>query len=99
MRPGTPEVVVFHLPGTLAPLAGGRSRVVLEEPGRDVGSALRALAARHPGLRDRVLDERGAVRLHVNVFVGADNVRDTGGLETPLRPGAEVFILPSVSGG
>jgi sulfur-carrier protein len=92
-------VVVFHLPGALAPFAGGRSRVVVEGPGQDVGSALRALAMLHPGLCDRVLDERGAVRLHVNVFVGPDNVRDTGGLATPLPPGAEVFILPSVSGG
>jgi len=90
--------VLVHLPGVLAPLAAGRSRVAL---GRcsDVGAALAALFALHPGLRDRIQNERGEVRPHVNVFVGSENVRDLRGLETPLEDGAEVHILPAVSGG
>ena len=69
--------------------------MVLEEV-LDVGEALRALPA---GARDRVLDERGRVRPHVNVFVGADNVRDTGGLATRLADGAELHVIAAVSGG
>jgi molybdopterin converting factor small subunit len=46
------------------------------------------------------LTEEGRVRPHVNVFVGADNVRDLGGLEVPLPDGScEIAILPAVSGG
>jgi len=87
--------ITVHLPSPLAALAGGRKRVLLEGP-RDVGEALRALP---PGARDRVLDERGQVRPHVNVFVGADNVRDTGGLSTRLAEGAELHVIAAVSGG
>lgn len=57
------------------------------------------LGARHPGVRDRVLTEQGEVRPHVNVFVGDESIRYTGGLATPLGEGAEVSIVPAVSGG
>ncbi len=90
--------LIVHLPGVLAPYAGGRSRVTLEA-GPDVGAALAALFALHAGLRDRIQNERGEVRQHVNVFVGSENVRDLNGLATPLPDGAELFILPAVSGG
>lgn len=90
--------VVIHLPGALLPFAGGQSRVALEAA-PDVGAALRALYTLHPGLRDRVQNERGELRQHVNVFVGSDNVRDLDGLATALPEDAEVHILPAVSGG
>lgn len=61
-----------------------------------VDEALRALPA---GVRDRILDERGAVRAHVNVFVDGTSIRETQGLETPLRDGALVFVIPAISGG
>jgi molybdopterin converting factor small subunit len=54
---------------------------------------------RYPGVYERVCTEVGALRPHVNVFVGRDDIRWTGGLETPVREGSEVIILPSVSGG
>jgi sulfur-carrier protein len=87
--------VVVHLPGPLTPFAGGQPRLSLRAP-RTVGEALRELP---PGVRDRVMDEQGRVRPHVNVFVGAESIRDTGGLETPLGPGAELHIIAAVSGG
>jgi molybdopterin synthase sulfur carrier subunit len=91
--------VVVRIPGPLQPFSGGRPEVVLAERPRTAGDALRALFAAHPGLRDRVVDEQGKIRQHVNVFVGADNVRDRDGLRTPLREGDELSILASVSGG
>ena len=90
--------VVIHLPGALLPFAAGQSQIALEA-GPDVGAALRALYALHPGLRDRVQNERGELRRHVNVFLGTDNVRDLAGLATALPPHAELHILPAVSGG
>jgi molybdopterin converting factor small subunit len=50
-------------------------------------------------VRDRVITELGEVRPHVNIFVDGESIRDTGGLAAPVRDGAEIFILPAVSGG
>jgi len=91
--------VTFVLPGPLHPLAGGREEVTVDAAAARVADALAALWAVHPALRDRVMTEDGRLRPHVNVFVGRDSVRHTGGLDTPLRDGAEVAILPAVSGG
>ena len=91
--------VTFILPGPLHPIAGGREEITVEAPAPRVGDALRALWSVHPALRDRVMTEEGRLRPHVNVFVGRESVRHTGGLETPLADGAEVAILPAVSGG
>jgi molybdopterin converting factor small subunit len=91
--------VVVQLPGYLSALAEGRGRVVLAVVPATVGDALTALFAAHPALRDRVTDERGRVRRHVNVFVGGESIRYTGDLATPLKDGAEVTILPAISGG
>jgi sulfur-carrier protein len=53
---------------------------------------------RHPGIRERLVDESG-LRRFVNVYVGDEDVRFLGGLETPLDDGATVTILPAVAGG
>ena len=53
----------------------------------------------YPGVRDRVVTEQGQVRPHVNLFVGAESIRFTGGLATPLADGAVMSIVPAVSGG
>lgn len=47
----------------------------------------------------RLRDEAGMLRRHVNVFVGADNIRDLDGADTVVSDGAEVTLLPAVSGG
>lgn len=64
-----------------------------------VGSVLDALAVAHPALERRVRDEVGRTRVHVNLFVGADNVRDLDGLSTVITPGDELSIIPAISGG
>ena len=87
--------VVVHLPGPLVSFAGGRRHILLPDP-RSVGEALRALPE---GVRDRVMDEQGRVRPHVNVFVGSESIRETGGLETPLDGEVELHIIAAVSGG
>ena len=92
-------MIVVVLPGYLAELAGGRGRVELSGTFATVGEALEALAAARPALRDRIQDERGEVRQHVNVFVGHESIRFTGGLETPLPVDAEIHVIPAVSGG
>jgi molybdopterin synthase sulfur carrier subunit len=91
--------VTFWIPGPLRSLAGGRSHVEVETPGRTLQEALEALFAVHPGIRDRVLTEQWEIREHVNVFVGKSEARSTGGLATTLANGTEISIIPAISGG
>ncbi len=90
---------MFHIPGFVREFAGGRARVTLAASPATVGEALAALWLLYPGVRDRVVTEQGEVRPHVNLFVGAESIRFTGGLATPLADGAEISIVPAVSGG
>ena len=53
----------------------------------------------YPGLKDRLCDESGELRRFVNVFVNGEDVRFLSGLETPLKAGDEVSIVPAVAGG
>jgi len=95
-------LVDLRLPGALRPYAGGQRAVVVtlpEPPPATVGRLLETLGSDHPGVRQRVLDELGTLRPHVNVFVNGESVRYLRGLDTPLRDGDEVTILPAVSGG
>ena len=91
--------VSYYIPAFLRTFTGGKDRVDLDASPVTVGEALAALCEAHPGVRDRVLTEQGQVRQHVNVFVGDESIRYTGGLDTPLAEGVEIAIVPAVSGG
>jgi molybdopterin converting factor small subunit len=95
--------VRVRVPTALRELVAGAQTVTVDvEPGGDnvtVGSVLDALAVEHPALERRVRDELGRTRVHVNLFVGADNVRDLDGMATPITPGDELSIIPAISGG
>ena len=102
--------VRVRVPTALRELVGGAQTVDVDVVGAagsadasgdpvTVGSVLDALAVDHPALERRVRDELGRTRVHVNLFVGADNVRDLEGLATPIAPGDELSIIPAISGG
>lgn len=91
--PGTATVTV-ELPAALLRLfPGAEPEIAL--PAATVADVMAALDARWPGMRDRLCDSTPAVRRHINVFV--DGAR--AALDTPLRPGAKIFILTAISGG
>jgi MoaD family protein len=89
----------FFIPGPLREFTNGARLVTIASGAATAGEALERLWAEHPGVRDRVLTEQGEVRQHVNVFVGVESIRFTGGLATPVRDGDEISIVPAVSGG
>ncbi len=91
--------VTFHIPGALREFTAGRSRVEVEQSPATLADALAVLWTLYPGVRDRIATEQGAVREHINVFIGDENVRYTGGLASPVAPGSEISIVPAVSGG
>jgi molybdopterin synthase sulfur carrier subunit len=86
-----------HLPAALSGHAAGQRRV--DVAAATVGGVLAALGQAHPGVGQRVLDDRGVLRRHVNVFVNGESIRYLEGVETPVGDGDEVWILPAVSGG
>jgi len=93
--------VHVRVPTGLRPFSDGRAVVDVElaEEEPNLACVLETLARTCPGVVDRVLDERGDVRRHVNVFVGDEEVRVLGGLAATIADGVEVSILPAVSGG
>jgi molybdopterin synthase sulfur carrier subunit len=91
--------VTIHIPGPLRAFSGGAGRVEIPSNPATLREALEELWKRYPGIRDRVVNEEGQLREHINIFVGNENIRYSGDFATPLKPGAEISILPSVSGG
>jgi molybdopterin converting factor small subunit len=91
--------VTFRIPTYLAAFAGGQGEIAIASAPRTVRDALEALWRVHPALRDRVVDEQGEVRQHINVFVGNEAIRFADGLATAVPDGEEIMIVPAVSGG
>ena len=90
---------LFVIPGPLRELAGNRGEVRVDGAAQSVSEALALLWNTCPGVRDRVITERGEVRPHVNIFVDGESIKDLDGLKTAVRKDAEIVILPAVSGG
>ena len=64
-----------------------------------VADALTDLTTKYPALSRHVRDEQGQIRQHINIFIGNENIRYSGGLTSPVSEGAEISIVPAVSGG
>jgi len=93
------DMITFNVTGFLTDFTSGQSQIVVDSGAKKLGEALAQLWQRHPGLRDRVVNEQGNLRQHVNIFLNEDNVRRRELLDTELPENCEITILPSVSGG
>jgi molybdopterin converting factor small subunit len=89
--------VSVRIPTILRPYTGGASEVAAE--GGTLAEVIDALEVAHPGLRARVLDDDGAIRRFVNVYVNDDDVRFAEGLATATPDGTSISIIPAVAGG
>jgi molybdopterin synthase sulfur carrier subunit len=92
-------MITIELPKALGLSVDGKSTVMIDEPCATVGDALAALGKRSPGVLDRVVDERGDVRMHVNVFRNGESIRFLEGVSTPVPDGSSILILAAISGG
>jgi molybdopterin synthase sulfur carrier subunit len=88
--------ITVRIPTQLRPLTAGRSEVTAD--GATLSAVVDDLERSHPGMRARLLDERG-VRRFINLFVNDEDVRHLAGLDTPLREGDTLTIVPAVAGG
>jgi molybdopterin converting factor small subunit len=93
------QMITFQISGYLTEFTGGRAEIALDTSPSNVSEALDSLWRKHVGLRDRVLNELGQVRPHVNVFVNSQTVPRDQVLQTEIVGDAEVCIMPAVSGG
>lgn len=89
--------ITIQVPAVLRGYCGGAAALSIRA--HSVRAALTHIERLHPSLYRSVCDETGTLRRHVNLFVNASHVRDREGLDTPLRPGDVITILPAVSGG
>ncbi len=89
--------VRVRIPTILRTYTGGESEVSAK--GDTLSDVLDHLDAAYPGIKGRILDEQGAIRRFVNVYVGNDDVRFLDALGTKTPAGAQVSVIPAVAGG
>ena len=89
--------VTVKIPTPLRPIAGGQAEVKME--GATVGEVLSKMDVQYRGFGERVLDDGRAVKRFINVFVNEDNIRDRKELDTEVKAGDTISILPSIAGG
>jgi molybdopterin converting factor small subunit len=89
--------VTVRLPSVMRDVTGGLTS--LAAAGRTLDEVLADVERRHPGFRSRVVDDAGALRTHVNVYIGEDDARTRGGLAATVPDGAEVMVIPAMAGG
>jgi molybdopterin synthase sulfur carrier subunit len=88
--------VIVRIPTPLRTLTGGQDEVAAD--GATVAELIEDLERRHPGLRDRLLDEKG-VRRFINLFLGEEDIRFLDGLATAVKAGEALSIVPAIAGG
>ncbi|KDN83716.1 MoaD/ThiS family protein [Kitasatospora cheerisanensis] len=86
-----------RIPTILRTYTGGAAEVTAE--GSTLSAVIADLEANHAGIAARLLDDTGKLRRFVNVYVNDDDVRFADGLETEIKDGASVSIIPAVAGG
>jgi molybdopterin synthase sulfur carrier subunit len=91
--------VTVYIPAPLRQFSEGQGKVEIEESPATLAGVLAALWILFPGLRDRIATEQGEIREHINIFIGDEDVRFTGGLSSRVPTEAEVSIVPSITGG
>ncbi len=88
---------VVRVPTQLRTFTDGSDEVKAD--GSTVAEIIEDLERNHPGLRERILDESGALRRFVNLYLDDEDVRFLKGVETEIPEGARLSIIPAVAGG
>ncbi len=85
--------VTLRLPSTLSTYSGGKSQIVLRA--NTVAELLAALKEQHLSVWERLCTEQGYLREHVKIFVSNEVISGLNGMDTPLKSGQEVIVLPT----
>ncbi len=90
-------MVTIRIPTPLRKYTQGQDEV--QVAGGTIGELLNNLESAHPGIKERICDDAGAVRRFVNVFVADEDIRFLENLDTSVNDGDEVSIVPAIAGG
>lgn len=88
--------ITVRIPTPLRTLTGGDEEV--SASGSNVGALIEDLEGKFPGIKERLVDEKG-VRRFVNLYLGDEDIRFLDGLQTELKDGDELSIVPAIAGG
>ncbi len=89
--------VTVHIPTPLRQFTGGQDSVQISAP--NVSALIENLEQNHPGLKERLCDNKGKLRRFVNIYANDEDIRYLDNLETALNDGDEVSIVPAIAGG
>jgi adenylyltransferase/sulfurtransferase len=90
-------MTTLRIPTPLRPYAEGQSEITVQ--GLTVGEALNDLVTQYPALKKHLFAETEELRPFVNLFLGDEDVRHLQGVDTPLKDGDKLMIIPSIAGG
>ena len=89
--------VKVRIPTPLQKLTGNQAEVSVG--GSTVKAALASLEEKHPGIRERLYDDKGGLRRFINFYVNDEDIRFLKGEDTPLKEGDDLSIVPAIAGG
>ena len=87
----------LKIPTPLRYYTGGKAEVLVQ--GGTVQEAMGSLVEQFPALQPHLYSPEGKLRAFVNLFVGEDNIRDLQGVDTPIKDGDRIMLIPSIAGG
>ncbi len=90
-------MTTLRIPTPLRPYTEGQSEVQVSV--NNVAEAIDELLKRYPALKPHLYNDQEQLRSFVNLFVNDDDIRNLDGVQTPLRDGDRLMILPSIAGG
>ena len=90
-------MTTLRIPTPLRTYTSGKSEVTVA--GVKISEALIDLTTQFPAIKPHIFSEGGELRPFVNLFVGENNIKDLQGVETPIKDGDKIMLIPSIAGG
>jgi molybdopterin synthase sulfur carrier subunit len=89
--------VQVRVPTPLRRFTAGAGEV--QAQGASISQIIEDLERRHPGIRERLLDDKGEIRRFVNIYLNGDDIRFLDSLNSKVKDGDDVSIVPAIAGG
>ena len=90
-------MTTLRIPTPLRAYTSGKSEVAVN--GANITDALNDLTTQFPAIKPHLFNEGGDLRPFVNLFVGENNIKDLQGVDTPIKEGDKLMLIPSIAGG
>ena len=88
---------VLRIPTPLRAYTNGQSNITVA--GANISEALTDLTTQYPTIKPHLFNEGGELRPFVNLFIGENNIKDLQGVDTPIKDGDRLVLIPSIAGG